>query len=168
MPAKKYRVTLSDEERTELKHIVKTGNVSALRRRHAQILLQADESEGGIGWDDDRIAKGNSVHRATVERVRQRLVEQGLEAALNRAPRVRPKERKLDGQGEAHLIALACSEPPEGRNRWTLQLLADQLVSLGQVESISIETVRQTLKKTNLNPGSRVSGASRRNPTRSL
>lgn len=147
MPAKKYRVKLNVEERDELTRLVDTGKVAALKRKHAQILLHADESELGLGWDDHQIAQANGVHRGTVERIRQRLVEQGLEAALNRTPRTRHKARKLDGEGEAHLVALMCSDPPEGRHRWTLPLLADQLVTLGQVETISLECVRQSLKK---------------------
>lgn len=168
MPAKKYRVKLTAEERDELQRLVDTGKVAALKRKHAQILLHADESELGLGWDDNQIAKANGVHRGTVERIRQRLVEHGLESALNRAPRTRHKARKLDGQGEAHLVALVCSEPPEGRCRWTLQLLADRLVSLGQVDEISIETVRQALKKTNLSLGSHANGVSHRKRMPSL
>lgn len=168
MPAKKYHVTLSGDERAELKRLVDTGKEAALKRKHAQILRQADESEAGPRWDDNEIAEAYGVHRGTVERVRQRLVEQGLAAAINRAPRVRHKARKLDGAGEAQLIALVCGEPPEGRCRWTLQLLASELVSLGQVEAISIETVRQTLKKTNLNLGSPANGAFRPRRMRSL
>ena len=152
MPAKKYRVTLSAEERQELKQLVDTGKVAASKRKHAQILLQADESDQGLCWDDNQIAQANGVHRNTVERIRQRLVEQGLKAALNRTPRTRNKARKLDGEGEAHLMALMCSAPPEGRHRWTLHLLAEQLVELEQVESISHECVRQALKKTHLKP----------------
>lgn len=166
--AKKYMVRLSEAERTELLGLVKTGKVAAHKRLHAQILLHADVSEGREGWNDEHISQACSVSVRTVERVRQRLVEQGLEAALNRAPKSRHRGRKLDGQGEAHLVALMCSDPPEGRNRWTLQLLADQLVALEQVDEISIECVRQTLKKTNLNPGRTKNGASRLKPTPSL
>ena len=165
MPAKKYRVKLSVEEHKALRQVVDTGKVAASKRKHAQILLQADESALGLCWDDDQIARANGVHRSTVERIRQRLVEQGLEAALNRTPRTRNKARQLDGEGEAHLVALMCSDPPEGRNRWTLQLLADQLVALEQVETISLECVRQSLKKTNLNLGKRKNGVSRPKPT---
>lgn len=168
MPAKKYRVTLSSEEHQQLRQLVDTGKVAAAKRKHAQMLLHADESDQGLGWDDDRIAQANGVHRTTVERLRQRFVEQGLEAALNRTPRRRNKARKLDGAGEARLIALSCSEPPEGRNRWTLQLLAEELVRLEQVPSISHETVRQTLKKTNLNRGGTKNGVSRPRRTPSL
>ncbi len=168
MPAKKYRVTLSAEEPQELTQLVDTGKVAASKRKHAQILLQADESAQGLCWDDNQIAQATGVHRNTVERIRQRLVEQGLEAALNRAPRTRNKARKLDGEGEAHLVALMCGKPPEGRHRWTLHLLADQLVELEQVESISHECVRQTLKKTRLSLGRTKNGVFPRKPTPSL
>lgn len=164
MPGKKYIVRLNDEERANLDALVKTGKVAGYKRLHAQILLMADIGEGGVGWKDDRISQACGVSTRTVERVRQRLVEQGLEAALNRAPKSAHRVRKLDGQGEAHLVALTCSEPPEGRKSWTLQLLADRLVELGQVESISLECVRQTLKKTTSSPGKARSGASRPRP----
>ena len=161
MPAKKYRVTLSREEHQQLSQLVDTGKVAAAKRKHAQMLLHADESEQGLSWDDDRIAQANRVHRTTVERLRQRFVEQGLEAALNRTPRQRNKARKLDGAGEAKLVALVCGEPPEGRKRWSLELLAEELVRLGTVDSISYETVRKTLKKTNLSLGGTRNGVSR-------
>ena len=164
MPAKRYIVRLSDEERAQLESLVKTGKVVAYKRLHAQILLQADVSGERAGWKDEQISQACGVTTRTVERVRQRLVEQGLEAALKRAPKRRHKSRKLDGEGEAYLVALLCSDPPEGRNRWTLQLLAERLVELGQVEAISHECVRQALKKTNLNLGNARSGAFRRKP----
>ena len=111
-------------------------------------------SAGGPAWTDDRIAEAVEVNVATVERVRRRFVEQGLEAALVRKKQDRPsRPRKLDGHGEARLIALACSEPPPGRCDWTLRLLADKLVELDIVESIATETVRQVLKKTNSSRG---------------
>ena len=165
--AKKYIVRLSEAERTELSRQVKTGKMAAQKRLHAQILLHADVGGARQGWTDENIAQACGVSTRTVERVRQRLVERGLEAALNRAPKSGHKARRLDGKGEAHLVALMCSDPPEGRNRWTLQLLADQLVELKQVETISLECVRQTLKKTTLNRGSTKNGASPRRPTRS-
>ena len=165
--AKKYIVRLSEAERSELSRLVKTGKVAAYKRIHAQILLHADVGGTREGWTDEHISQACGVATRTVERVRQRLVEQGLEAALKRAPKSRHRARRLDGAGEAHLVALMCSDPPEGRNRWTLQLLADQLVELQQVETISIECVRQTLKKTNLNPGRTKNGASPRKPTQS-
>lgn len=165
MVAKKYIVRLSEEERSELSALVKTGKVAAYKRLHAQILLHSDVGCGGKGWKDSAISEACGVVVRTVERVRQRMVEQGLEAALNRAPKSRHKARKLDGEGEAQLIATICSDPPSGRSRWTLELLADRLVELKQVESISPECVRQTLKKTNLNRGRTKSGASRPKPT---
>jgi transposase len=149
MPAKKYIVRLSEAEQVELTDLIKTGKVAAHKRLHAQILLHSDVNNDQGGWKDEQISAACHVSVRTVERVRQRLVEQGLEAALNRAPKSRHRARKLDGEGEAHLVTLACSEPPRGRSRWTLALLADQLVALGQVDSISHECVRQTLKKTN-------------------
>ena len=160
-------VRLSAEERAELEAVVKTGKAAAYKRLHAQVLLLADVGEAGPGWMDEPIGQACGVSTRTVERVRQRLVEQGFEAALNRAPKSAHRARKLDGEGEAHLVALMCSDPPEGRNRWTLQLLADRLVELKQVESISHECVRQTLKKTNLNLGKLKSGVSRPRPTQS-
>ena len=145
--AKKYIVLLSLEERGELGTLVRTGKAAAHKRSHAQILLQADMSEGGSGWTDEQISQGLGVSVRTVEHVRQRLVEKGLESALNRAKPSGVKPRRLDGEREAHLVALACGAAPEGRSRWTLRLLADQMVALEQVESVSHETIRQTLKK---------------------
>jgi transposase len=146
---KKYRVTLTAEERQGLQDLIAAGKASAQKLAHARILLKADAAPGGPAWTDDHIAEAVEVSHATVERVRQRFVEQGLEAALVRTPQDRPsRQRKLDGRAEAHLIALACSRPPEGRDEWTMQLLADKLVELEVVDSISDETVRRTLKKT--------------------
>lgn len=167
MPGKRYMVRLSDDERAHLERVMKIGKAAAYKRRHAQILLLADVGSAGSGWPDEPISQACGVAVRTVERVRQRLVEQGFEAALNRAPKRRHRGRKLDGEGEAQLVALRCSDPPEGRNRWTLQLLADRLVELEQVETISLECVRQTLKKMNSSPGKAKSGVSRPRPTRS-
>lgn len=167
MPSKKYKVRLSDDERAYIETLVKTGKEAAYKRLHGQILLLADEGDAGPGWKDEPISQACRVTPRTVERVRQRLVEQGLAAALNRAPQGAHRARKLDGEGEAHLVALMCSDPPEGRKRWSLQLLADRLVALKQVETISLECGRQALKKTNLNPGKPKSGVSRPTPTRS-
>jgi transposase len=151
---KKYKVTLTAAERQSLHDLIAAGKAAALKLAHARILLKADAAPDGPAWTDDRIAEAVEVNLTTVERVRQRFVEQGLEAALVRKKQVRPsRERKLDGAGEARLIALACSEPPQGRSAWTLQLLADQLVALHVVDSISDETVRQVLKKTNSSRG---------------
>ena len=128
---KKYIVTLTDEERRLLRTLVSTGKGAARKLIHARILLKADSSEGGPSWGDAEIAERLEVGTATVERVRQRFVEEGLESALVRRKPQRDYRRKLDGEGEAHLIALACSETPEGRTRWTLRLLADRMVALG-------------------------------------
>jgi transposase len=151
---KKFKVTLTVEERHDLQDLIAAGKAAAQRLAHARILLKADAAPGGPGWTDDRIAEAVEVSTATVERVRQRFVEQGLEAALGRKPQDRPsRPRKLDGRAEARLIALACSKPPEGRKDWTMQLLADKLVELEIVDSVSDETVRRTLKKTRSSRG---------------
>ncbi len=165
---KKYKVTLTADERNALQALIAAGKAAAAKLAHARILLKADAAPGGPGWTDARIAEAVEVDVTTVERVRERFVEQGLEAALVRKPQDRPsRERKLDGKGEARLVTLACSEPPRGRARWTLRLLADKLVELEVVDTISAETVRQVLKKTNSSRGGRSSGASRRRRTRS-
>jgi transposase len=145
---KKYKVTLTAEERQLLHDLVTTGKAAAKKLAHARILLKADAAPAGPAWLDQPIADAVEVSVATVERVRQRFVEQGLDAALNRKPRERPgREPKLDGRAEARLIAVACSAPPEGRKEWTMRLLADKLVELEVVDSISDETVRRALKK---------------------
>jgi hypothetical protein len=145
---KRYRVTLVAEERQGLTDLIAAGRAATRKLTHARILLKADAAEGGPAWPDGRIAEALEVSTATVERVRRRFVEQGLEAALDRKPREHPaREIKLDGRAEARLIALACSAPPEGRAVWTMQLLADKLVELEVVDSISDETVRTTLRK---------------------
>jgi transposase len=144
---KRYRVTLEDRGREDLEKLVSSGKGAARKLAHARVLLLADQSEGGPGWKDADIAQAVSVSVATVERVRQRFVEQGTEAALVPKPTSRRYERKLDGAREAQLIALACSQPPQGRAGWTMRLLADAMVGLEHVESLSHETVRQVLKK---------------------
>jgi transposase len=145
---KKYIVRLTAEERTELEAMVKKGKGAAYKIKHANILLAADAD--GPAWPDPQIAEAFSCHVGTVENVRRRLVQEGLAAALERKKQTRPSHPpKLDGKGEARLIALACSSPPEGRDRWTLKLLAERLVALEVVDSISDQTVRRTLKKTN-------------------
>ena len=153
MPAKKYRVRLSAEEQQELKGLVSRGRAAAYKQTHARILLLSDESQGCGAMRDEEIARALRVGNATVERVRRRCVEEGVEAALGRRQQVNRRPKKLDGQGEARLTALACSQPPDGRAGWTLQLLADRLVQWEIVDSISTETVRQTLKKTNSSLG---------------
>jgi transposase len=146
---KKYIVTLTEDERLSLSSLASSGKAAAKRITHARILLKADAAEGGPAWRDADIALALDVDVRTVERVRERFVEQGLEAALARKPQARPSRPPvLDGDAEARLIALACSRPPEGRARWTLRLLAGRLVELEVVEAVSHETVRRTLQKT--------------------
>ena len=142
MPAKKYIVTLSPEEREELLKLTKAGEISACKMKRAQILLKSDE-----GWKDREIIGALNTSGSTVERIRKRYVEGGLEKALNDDPRPGAK-RKLDGRGEAYLLALTCSEAPDDHDHWALRLLADKMVELGYVESLSLEAVRRTLKKT--------------------
>ena len=154
----KYIVRLSSEERLSLEALVKTGKRAADTRLRAPILLKGDVGEGGPGWTDARIAEAFDVGLSTVPRQRQRLVEEGLEAALARKPSRRARRRKLDGEKEARLIAVACAKAPEGYARWTMRLLADRLVELKVVDAISDETVRRTLKKTNSSPGCIASG----------
>jgi transposase len=151
---KKYTVTLTDQERQQLHDWISAGKGAAKKLAHARILLKADAAAGGPAWSDARIAEAAEVSTATVERVRQRFVEEGFEAALVRKKQDQPsRQRKLDGAAEAHLIALACSQPPDGRASWTMQLLADKLVELQIVDSICDETVRRTLKKTKSSHG---------------
>ena len=150
---KKYVVSLSADERTQLEALIHTGNAPASTQTHARILLKADCSEAGSAWTDDRIAEACEVSRPTVERVRKTFATKGLEAALYRKKWTGPSRRKLDGTQEAQLVALACNDPPEGAERWTLVLLADKLVALGVVDKIAPDTVRLVLKKTNLSLG---------------
>ena len=145
---KKYKVTLTAEERQQLSERIAAGKAAAQKLTHARILLKADAADGGPAWPDARIAEAIEASVATVERVRQRFVEQGLEAALGRKKQDRPsRPRTLDGRAEARLIALACSAPPQGRKEWTMQLLADKLVELEVVDAVCDETVRRALKK---------------------
>jgi transposase len=146
---KKYPVILSDTERAELKNLIAAGTAPARKLTHVRILLKADQGSEGPGWVDDAVAEAVEVSQPTVSRVRKQYVEEGLQAALNRRPPNREYQRKLDGEQEARLVALACSEPPEGQARWSLRLLADKMVELEIVEEdISYQTVRRTLKKT--------------------
>ena len=146
--AKKYRVTLTTEERSELEAMISKGKADARKLTHARVLLQADEADGAPTRSDQEIASALNLSTRTVERVRQRFVEEGLQSALLPKPTKRIYARALDGAQEARLIALACSEPPEGKRRWTLRLWADRVVELGYAETVSHETVRRTLQKT--------------------
>lgn len=147
MPEKKYIVSLTPEERLSLEKLTTIGEATAYKINHARILLKADTNQERGGWADQAISQALDISVATIERVRQQFVEVSLEAALNRQAQVKRKSRRLDGEQEAHLVAMTCSSPPEGFARWTLRLLAQRLVELEQVERISHETVRQTLKK---------------------
>jgi Homeodomain-like domain len=144
----KYVVRLEPEERGQLQSLVDEGRGTKSVRQRARVLLKADQAEGAPAWPDERVAEFAEVSLSTVHRVRQRFVEEGFEAVLFRKPVTDRQYRKLDGAGEARLIATTCSAAPAGRCRWTLQLLADKLVELRVVESISAECVRTTLKKT--------------------
>jgi transposase len=151
---KKYKVTLTDDEREHLTGLIASGKAAAKKLAHARILLKADSADGGPAWADDRIAGAVEVSTDTVARVRQRFVEDGLEPALGRKTQDKPsRQRKLDGAAEARLIALACSKAPRGRVAWTLEMLADRLVELKVVDSICPETVRQALQKTSSSRG---------------
>ena len=149
---KKYIVELTSEERMQLQQLVTKGKVAGYKIRHAQMLLKADQGKKGPCWPDVQVAEVFAAHVTTVERLRKRFVEQGLEAALERSKRDN-YTRKLDGNAEAHLVAIACSDPPPGRSEWSLRLLADRLVELSVVDSISYMTVSRTLKKMNLSRG---------------
>ena len=166
---KKYLVELSDEERGQLEAIRDKGQVKSYRRKRAQILLLANQAPGGLSWKDEDIAEAVGVTSRTVENARQRLVEQGLDAALERKKRETPPVApKLTGDKEARAIALACSPAPEGYARWTLRLLADKLVELEVFESISTTSVRKVLKKMNFNLIGKNAGVSRRSKARNL
>jgi transposase len=149
MPTKRYIVTLTAAERERLESLTRAGKQSARAITRARILLLADQGEGGPGWEDRRVAEALGCGHRTAERVRERFVTEGLDAALKQKARPRPpREPVLDGAAEARLIALACSATPAGRKAWTLRMLADKLVELEVVDAISHETVRRTLKKT--------------------
>lgn len=147
----KYIVRLTDEEREVLQGVLRQPRAARAKALRARILLKADAD--GSAWTDSQLCDAFEVSESTVHRLRQRLVDEGFDAALNRKPHARTRPRKLDGAGEAVLVATACSAAPEGRAGWTLQLLADKLVELQVVDTIHAETVRRTLKKTNLSPG---------------
>jgi transposase len=161
----KHSVILSEAERAHLHTLIGQGTAPARLLTHARILLKANQGEAGPRWTDEMIAGVLEVSRTTVARVRQRYGSAGLDAALARKAPDREYRRKLDGEQEAHLIALACTAPPAGRKRWSVRLLAKKLVELEVVEAIGRETVRATLKKTGSSPGWRSSGASPPRPT---
>jgi transposase len=147
---KKYIVRLTAEERKELESLVKKGRTQAYRIKHANILLAVDAN--GPNWPDHQAAKAYKCHQNTVVNVRQRFVEQGFEAALERKRQPSPsRKRIIDGESEARLLSIACSKPPEGCAKWTMEMLADELIALKVVDSVSGQTVWRTLKKTNLN-----------------
>lgn len=146
---KQYVVELTSEERSQLQQIVAKGNTAGYRIKYAHILLKADQGKGSPGWSDPKIAEAFGCNLSTVYRLRKRLVENGFNAVLQHGNTGKRKQRKLDGKAEAHLIALACSQPPEGRQRWTVRLLANELVALGIVDSCGKTTVHETLKKMN-------------------
>ena len=148
MSEKRYVVTLTAEERTHLREMITKGKAAAYKQRHARILLKADQGAHGEHWTDEQIEQALEVHVTTVERLRKRFVEQGFESCLQHKEQKNRKAKKIDGRAEAHLVALACGKPPDGRKRWTLTLLADRLVELELVDSVCPETVRKTLKKT--------------------
>jgi len=150
---KRHVVVLSEEERARLHTLIGQGVAPARVLTHARILLKANQGEAGPGWTDAAIAAALEVHPTTVARIRMQCVAAGLDAALQRKPPARQYHRRLDGAQEARLVALACSAPPEGHKRWTLRLLADRLVELQVVETISYETVRQALKQTGSSRG---------------
>ena len=146
---KKHKITLTSEERQSLEQMVRAGKTPARTLTRARVLLKADCSAWREAWTDEQIGEALDVGRATVERIRQRFVEGSFKTALSSRRLGRRYRRKLDGEAEAHLVALACTEPPAGRARWTVRLLTGRLVELGVVEAVSRETVRRVLKKTN-------------------
>ena len=150
---KRYVVALTQAQRGQLQDLISAGIGPARALAHARILLKADQGDQGHGWKDKDIAAAVEVSCPTVGRVRQRFASAGLEAALYRLPPDRLYQRKLDGRQEAHLVAVACGTPPEGQGRWTLRLLADRMVELEHLDSLSYETVRRVLKKTVSSPG---------------
>ena len=150
---KKYRIELTEEERNKLEEITRRGKHPRRTAIRARVLLKADQGEGGPQWRDKDIAEALDIGKSSIERLRERFVEEGLEASLRGRPRTRVYERKLDGKAEARLVAVACTDPPEGRVRWTMELLADKLIELKVVDKVHPSTVCRTLKKMNLSLG---------------
>ena len=151
--AKKYRVTLTEDERAMLTTLITSGTAPARTLTHARILLKADQAPGGPAWTDEAIRDALDVGLSTIARVRERFVAEQLASALVHRTGPRLERRLLDGSQEAHLLALACSAPPTGQERWSLRLLADKLVELAVVDDVSHETIRQVLKKMNSSRG---------------
>ena len=165
MPAKIYHVALSEEQRHQVEVVARSYKRSERERKRARILLLADQAHPDAGLQDAAIAQKVAVSDLTVQNVRRRFCQGGLEAALYRREQAHRKARRLDGAAEAFLIATVCSAPPSGQKRWSLSLLADKLILEGYTDSVSYETVRQTLKKMNSSPGSSAAGVSRRPKT---
>jgi transposase len=153
MAKKKYIISLTAQERSDLEKLTKTGRTAAYKINHARILLKADSNQAGGEWIDREISKALNISVATIERVRERCVLEGIEAALNRREQSNRRKKIIDGSQEARLIAIACSEIPTGKNKWTLQMLADKMVELNYVEQVSRESIRQVLKKTKSSRG---------------
>lgn len=162
----KYTVRLTSDERKALFELIGKGKANKGKLNRARILLKADSGEEGENWTDDQIAEALYVSAMTVRNTRKSLVEEGLEKTLNNAISLKPRRKRIiQGEEEAHLVALACSEAPEGRGRWTLRLLADKMVELGYVDAVSHTTVQDALKKTKLSLGKKRNGVSLQKPT---
>jgi hypothetical protein len=157
-PNIKYRVTLTEEERVTLKNLIQRGHTAGYRIRHAQILLALDETPANESWTDGKIAAAYGSNIRSIGNIRKRFVEEGFDAALERKKRLVPPVIKIDGEAEAKIIALACSEAPEGRSRWTFRLLAEKVVAMGIVDRISDTAIRNRLKKTKSSPGCKKNG----------
>ena len=155
---KKYIVELTVAEQKSLKKLTTTGKHAAYKINHGRVLLLADINQSKGSWSDNAIASALGISIPTIERVRRRFVTEGIDSALNYRQGRGRKQKRLDGNSEAHLLAIACSEAPQGHERWTLRMLADKMVELDYVESVSHETIRQTLKKTKLNLGKKSAG----------
>jgi transposase len=158
-PNIKYRVTLAEYGRKTLQNLVRTGNTAAYRTRHAQILLALDERPENEPWADEKIRRAYGPHIRTIGNIRKRFVEEGMQAALERKASEHPPFSKIDGEAEAKIIALTCSQPPEGYCRWTLKLIANKVVELGILDSISDHGIGDLLKKTTFSHGYRRNGA---------
>jgi transposase len=165
---KKYEICLTPEERQELGDIVGKNKANRAKIINAFVLLRSDSGAQGENWTDEAISTSYKVSVSKIERLRERFVEEGMESTLSRKAGSGGNRRKIFGDEQAHLVALCCSPPPEGRNRWTLRLLADKMVELEYVETVSHETVRLTLKKTNLSLGKGGNGVFHQKPVQNL